>query len=112
MLNKKAQGLSTSAIVLIILGVLLLAVLVAGFAFGWKNFSLWIPKDNVDEIVSACNVACSTHSVYDFCEKMRTLRAEDLPGGEKEVTNTCFFFSTNSDYSKYGFSECNSIECP
>ena len=33
--NKKAQGLSTNAIILIVLGVIVLAVLVIGFTMGW-----------------------------------------------------------------------------
>jgi hypothetical protein len=108
MKNKRGQGLSTNAIILLVLGVVILAILIAGFAAGWSKIVPWIsPPNNVDTIVQACETSCLTSNVYDFCSFQRTLKADDLPDADsKEVENTCQFFSTNEEYSKYGVQDC------
>jgi hypothetical protein len=111
-LNKKAQGLSTNAIILIVLGIIVLVVLALGFTLGWNRILPFINQNNVENIKTACSVACTTQSVYDYCNANRTLKAEDLPGGVKEVKNTCNFFATNPEFSKYGIEVCSSISCP
>ncbi len=108
MKNKRGQGLSTTAIILIILGVVLLVVLIIGFVMGWENIAPWLSGDNVDAIVQQCGVACSTNSIYDYCSKNRTLKVDDLPGGIKEKEGSCDFFAneSNVNYTKYGIKEC------
>lgn len=110
-MNKRGQGLSTNAIILIILGVLVLAVLIVGFTMGWKTIAPWLEKDNVEQIVTSCGVACSTQSVYDYCSRERELKADDLPDtpegvAQKEVTGNCTFFATDEAYVKYGIKKC------
>ena len=107
-MNKKAQGLSTNAIILIILGVIVLVILAIGFLAGWDKIAPWIkPSNNVQTIVDACSMACSTNSVYDYCSKERELKAEDLPGGVKSVKGNCTFFATDVQYKdKYGIKDC------
>jgi len=109
MQNKRGQGLSTNAIILIILGVVILVVLILGFTMGWKTILPWIGGDNVDTIVNQCAAACSTQSVYDFCTKQRTLKSSDLPTADgKEKIEDCLFFSTyeNKDSETYGIEAC------
>lgn len=106
MQNKRGQGLSTNAIVLIILAVVVLVILIIGFTVGWEKLAPWISGNNVDEIVNQCSVACSTSSVYNFCSKEITLKADDIPGGIKEMKGNCSFFATESDYQKYGVQDC------
>ena len=108
-MNKRGQGLSTNAMILIILGIVVLVVLIMGFTIGWGKIAPFINTDNVDSIVKQCSVACSTSSVYDFCSRERTLKADDLPTKEKEFKGTCSFFSENPDYSKYGVQECSGL---
>jgi hypothetical protein len=103
--NKRGQGLSTNAIVLIILAVIVLVVIILGFTLGWSNLAPWISSENVDSLVNQCGIACSTSSIYDFCAKERTLKAE----GQEEVIGTCFSFAT--DFPNYGFEECPAITC-
>lgn len=104
---KRGQGLSTNAIILIILGVVVLALLILGFTLGWNNISEWIsPSDNVDDIVDQCQIACSTNSKYDFCTKARTLKEDNL-----EIGTNCATFSVISEYSKYGISACPTVDC-
>ena len=116
MLNKRGQGLSTNAIILIILGVIILVVLALGFMIGWDKLFPFIPSDNVETIKSSCASACATGNTYAFCVQERTLKADGLPPGEdgkvpKEVVGNCSFFSTNPDYEKYGIEDCATITC-
>lgn len=104
--DKKGQGLSTNAIILIILGVIVLAILAIGFFFGWQTLLPWIQQDNVETIVMQCELACSQGQEFAFCSQERNLRA-----GDEEVTATCFEFATNEDYSHYGVEGCPQIDC-
>jgi len=104
-MDKRGQGLSTNAIILIILGVVVLVVLIVGFTMGWDTIAPWLSKDNVQNIVTSCEVACSTQNVYDYCSRERELKSDDLPDNQKEVSGNCTFFSTDP-YKKYGITEC------
>ena len=103
-MHKRGQGLSTNAIILIVLGVIVLTILVMGFTVGWSKIAPWITTDNVDAVVQQCSIACSTSSIYSFCSLERMLKADDLPGGEG--AGNCTFFATNPDYQKYRVAEC------
>ena len=112
-MEKRGQGLSTSSIILIILGVVVLVVLVLGFSMGWEKVAPWISsgENNVQTISNACQVACSTGSIYDYCSKQRELKDSSLPGDKKSVNGTCYDFATNSEYSAYAISDCSTIDC-
>jgi len=109
MMNKKAQGLSINAIILIILGVAVLVVLIAGFFLGWdKVMPFFGEKNNVKTVVGACETACSTSSLYDYCSVHRDLKTED--GKFQNVT--CYTLSTISEvFTKYGINKCPSLDC-
>jgi len=114
--NKKGQGLSTTAIILIVLGVIILAILVVGFLTGWNMFKgIFSPGDNNVEMISqACEMACALNIKYDFCDKIRRLEAEDLPDVDKELgykDAPCNFFVTTEAYSKYDIKPCASLTC-
>jgi len=109
-MNKRGQELSISTIIMIILGLAVLVVLVIGFTIGWQKIIPWISSNNVDTIVNQCQAACSTNNVYGYCSMNRTLKADDLPKIDdktvKEITATCYYFSTNADYLKYNIAPC------
>lgn len=105
MRDKRGQGLSTNAIILIILGVVVLVILIAGFTVGWKTLLPFLSTDNVDTIVKACATACATDSVYSYCSKQRELETED----ETLKDVTCYYLSKKQ--TKYGIEECSSITC-
>lgn len=111
MLDKRGQGLSTNAIILIILGVVILVVLIVGFTVGWGSFAPWLATDNVNSVVQQCGIACNSDNVYDFCSRERVLKADDLPGGVKEVKGNCTFFADEANYDKYGIEECSAVSC-
>ena len=105
-MNKRGQGLSVNAIIMIVLGVVVLAVLILGFTMGWKNIAPWLGGgDNVDTIVKACDVACGTQSVYDYCTVKRDLKADGVE--LKDVT--CNYLA--KEKSVYGVNTCSSVPC-
>lgn len=124
-MNKKAQSLSISTIVIIVLAVIVLVVLVLGFTTGWGNLwgriSSFFGDSNVDSVVQACNVACTTESRYDFCEKERILKGsgfvEDVANSikvEKDgkiAKGTCSAFAKSETYGVKGFEGCGKL-CP
>lgn len=105
--NKRGQGLSVNAIILIVLGVIVLVMLVLGFTIGWDKIAPWIKTDNnVATIAQACATACSTNSVYDYCSVER-----ELKNGTNEIKTSCAVFSVYSAFSKYGIQKCSAISC-
>jgi len=109
MINKRGQGLSTNAIILIVLGVFVLAILILGFTLGWGKIAPWLSTTNVKDVVTACNVACSTNGQYDFCGVNRSVN----DGNNDKFEATCFELFNNTEYKSrnYGFQECPSISC-
>jgi len=105
MQNKRGQEMSTSTIILLILGIVILVVLIFGFTKGWDKLAPWISSNNVDTIVTACETSCATSSLYDFCMVGRSLKAEDVK--LKEVT--CNYLATAQPV--YGVNTCPSITC-
>lgn len=77
-MDQKGQGLSTSAIILIVLGVVVLAILILGFTIGWGKINPWLANENnIDEVVQQCNVACLKQSVYDYCNSVNEINGLD-----------------------------------
>jgi len=111
MISKRGQGLSTNAIVLIILAVVVLAVLVIGFTMGWDRLAPWLSTSNVDTIVTQCSVACATNAVNDYCVTERTLKTSDLPDNQKSVQGTCKLFATNPAFSLLNIEDCSASLC-
>lgn len=104
--NKRAQGLSTSTTILLILGVVILVVLILGFTIGWNKVAPWISKNNVDSLRNTCEIACSGDSIYGYC-----LETRDLKLGDKKNLNeiTCNFLAEKQ--TQYGFKKCSTIVC-
>lgn len=128
--DRRAQGLSVNAIILIVLGVVVLGVMILGFTLGWSNFSQYFSTNNVQSISTACTTACATHSQYDFCSVKRNLNADMKVNGitcsqlatfkgtatdENSADAKNYIVSNNGqgypDYSKYGIAACPSL-CP
>jgi len=101
-MDKRGQGLSTNAIVLIVLGVVVLVILIVGFTVGWKNLAPWLSADNVDTIKNQCSTACATNSVYDYCTKERELKVEGEVAGKK----TCYEWGEDNPY---GIAKCPTL---
>lgn len=112
-MNKKAQNLSVTTIVIIVLAVIVLVVLVLGFTGGWGN--LWGRMKgflgggpNINSIVQACNVACTTQSKYDFCVTERRVILED----KKKITGwSCYELPVLYTDELSDIGSCDDIEC-
>lgn len=80
-MNKKAQGMSINTVVLLILAVIVLVVIIAGFTMGWggmwERVQGFFSKSNVDTVVSTCNIQCTTQQKQEFCCTPKTLRELD-----------------------------------
>jgi hypothetical protein len=75
--DKKGAEMTIGTIVVIILALVVLIFLVFGFSSGWNN--IWEKiinfgqgESNVATVIQACQFACSSNNVYDYC------RARDL----------------------------------
>jgi len=94
----------------LVLGVIVLVVLALGMTGAWKTFLPWLSVDNnVDTVVNQCQVACTTNSVYGYCNLERTLKSPDLV--KEGVKGTCQFFATETDYTQFGITPCSGL-CP
>ena len=106
-MNKRGQGLSTTTIILIVLGLVVLVVLAIGFSKGWDKIAPWLGGDNVDDIQSQCQTACLTNSEYGYCLKERELKADGLVGGK--AYGSCASFATYSSFQIYGIEDCSGL---
>jgi len=107
--NKRGQGLSTNAIILIVLGVIVLGVLIFGFTLGFSKILPFISTGNeVSTVVTACTLSCETRSQYDFCEVKRTFTDED----KVEVKDKTCSDLVKTPYTKYGIQDCPAVTCP
>jgi hypothetical protein len=106
--NKKGQDLSTSTIILIILGIAVLVILIIGFTTGWSFFKNLISPTNVDALAQDCASACETSQQYSFCSAERTLRVNE----EKiSVKTSCYVLANLASFAKYKIQKCPAIDC-
>lgn len=105
LMNKKGQGLSVNAIILIILGLVILVMLILGFVFGWNNILPFVSKSNVANLKTACSIACSTNAEFDFCSVKRELKSDT----ETLKDVTCNYLVQKQP--KYNIENCNQISC-
>jgi hypothetical protein len=106
MFNKRGQELSTSTIVLLILGVIILVLLALGFTSGWGKIGVWLSQSNVDSIKSQCGASCAVNGEYDYCKSPRTLIPTNKT--EKIIDSTCYYLATYQP--KYGIDGCD-MDC-
>jgi hypothetical protein len=106
--NKRGQDLSTSTIILIILGIAVLVILIIGFTTGWSFFKNMISPTNVDATIQDCASVCETGQQYSFCSADRTLRVNE----EKiSVKTSCYALANLGYFKKYNIQNCVSLNC-
>jgi len=107
MINKKAQGMSTNTIILLIMGLVILVVLILGFSTGWKTFSNIATPTNVDRMAESCASVCGLEDRFSFCSAERNIRIneEDL-----KIKTSCSVLAVLPKFASY-FEECSAIEC-
>ncbi len=109
MKNKRGQGLSTNAIILIILGVVVLVVLIVGFTVGWARLLPFVSTNNIDTIKTSCGIACSTSSAFDYCSVEREVK----DGTNDKFSENCYNLANSGEYASrnYDVKACPSITC-
>jgi hypothetical protein len=107
--NKRGQGMSTSTIILLIIGLVILVVLVLGFSMGWSKLAPWLSSNNIETIQNTCMTACSTESQYNFC----TIKNNVKDGTNDKFEATCQELATDATYIArgYGIAACPDL-CP
>ena len=92
-MNKKGAEGTIWTIIVIILALVVLVVLVVGFTGGWgklwSKITSFSSGANVDTVVQACEMACTTNAKYDYCIANRILRSEGADGKLQETKVTC-----------------------
>jgi len=110
--NIKGQGLSVNAIILIILGLVVLVILILGFTMGWNRIFPFVSTNNVQNVVTACETACTTGSQYDYCTVQREVSDGTNPK-IKDADTTCEKLASGGKYATrgYGVGACSAISC-
>ena len=103
--DKRGFELTITTLILIILGLLVLGVLIYGFSSGWNVFWNKITgysggKDNVQSVINACGISCTSDNNYDYC----SLKRKVVKDGNEE-TATCRELETTYDL------KCDDIIC-
>ena len=107
--NRRGQGLSTNAIILIILGVFILIILIAGFTLGWNKLLPFLSTNNVDTIKNSCGTACIKESAFEYCSVEREVK----DGVNDKFSETCYNLANSVEYDSrnYGIGRCDAITC-
>ena len=108
-MNKKGAEMTIGTIVIIVLALIVLVVLVVGFTAGWGNLwgriSAFFGGSNVDAVVQACNVACTTEAQNDYCDRVRKVTTES-----DKLEENCY--NLGLSHTDLGFTPCDKITCP
>lgn len=107
-LHMNKRGDTNWVLIMLILGILVLVLLAGGFLIGWNKFLPWLSTNNVDAIVTQCQVACSTNSQYGFCNQNRTVN-----DGTNEIAKdvSCKILATQTQYASIGITDCPQVIC-
>lgn len=107
-INKKAQGLSRNAIILLVIGIFVLVVLIIGFQQGFSSLAPFLSSNNVDQVQQGCSLACNNDEVQSYCVSSREVNTED----ETLQGATCNYLAKKG--TQYGIATdfgCPSIAC-
>jgi hypothetical protein len=106
--NQKGQGLSTSTIILLILGVIILVILVLGFVLGWDKIAPFIKQENnIDTVTQTCNTACTMERRYDFCQNNNVA----LTINKDKYIATCYTYASAYQFKDYNIELCSNLDC-
>jgi len=105
---KNKRGDYTSIIIYLVLGVIVLVILAIGFTKGWGTLASWIQsKNNIDQEIQSCSMACSIQSQFSFCDAQRELKSESFKNTDGKIYGTCNSFA---EYlSQYKFPKCSGL---
>ena len=104
-IDKKAQNMSLTTILIMVLGVVVVVLLIWGFSVGWGNFwdtvNPFASKSNIDNIKSACALACSAGGASDYCSLVRDVKMPD----DSKLKGSC------ATLGPQGVASCSAVSC-
>jgi len=111
-MNKKGAEMTIGTIIVIILALVVLVVIIFGFSTGWSNLwgkitSFGGGTNNVQSVVDSCKLACSTNSVYDYCELERDVTFGDT---ERDGSFNCESLESEADVTLTCDIDCTTTE--
>lgn len=107
--NKRGQeGMGIGTLLALLIGLAVAVIVILGFTLGWDKILPWLSPENVDTLVTQCNVACTASSQYGFCTQNRTVN----DGTNEKFDATCYQLATEFASRGYGIESCSGIECP
>jgi hypothetical protein len=109
-MNKRGAELSIGTIIVIILGLVVLVFLIYGFSVGWGNLLTSVRniggEPNIASVVSACQIACSSNSEYDYCSVER-----DVKFGKGDPNENKKYLCSDLVSLSVGLSDCAIFSC-
>ena len=107
---KNKRGDTNWVLVSLFVAIAVGVILLIGFTIGWNKFLPFLSRTNVDNVKTACSIACTTNNQFDFCSVERDVR----DGTNDAFKSTCNDLATKADYTSrnYGIATCPSISCP
>jgi len=93
MKDKKAQQLSITTLILIVLGVLILVFIILGISLGFGNLmdkiNVFSRTDSLADIVLACRIDAQANDRVSYCQSQRPMKIgdvkENIPCVDKRV---------------------------
>ena len=123
--DKKAQNMTLSTIIIIILGIVVLVFLIFGFSTGWGNFWDRIigigGRSNLDNVAQDCQLICASQSTNRWCAEYQTIKYGDRVEAwngtglsqVRESRASCENISKNPDnFDSLRIDLCPAISCP
>ena len=110
---KNKRGDTNWVLVSLFVAVALGVILLIGFTIGFNKFLPFLSRTNVDNVKTACSVACTATSRFDFCSVERDIK----DGVNDNFKDTCFNLADLADAGEkyagrnYGIERCPAITC-
>ena len=80
MFNKRGQELSITTLILIIIGIVVLVLVIAGFTVGFGNLrerlGFIAGGSTVDSFAESCRISVATNAEFSFCLDFKRVRFE------------------------------------
>src|SRR3989344_7508881 len=110
MVNKRGQGLSINALILIVLGIFILVTLIAGFTLGWSQLKSYLgfSGNNADAIISQCKTACELEQINAYCFQNRIVK---IDGAAEPLKGSCAYFASPANPYKNQMGVSCSLSC-
>lgn len=105
-LSKKAQGLSTTTLVLLILAGIVLVVVVLGFTKGWGYVfdKIGLLPGDLEAAAQSCGVSASSSLKTSYCNEFK----EVIIAGKKQYVN-CQYLEGLATFEKLPANTCKKI---